>query len=159
MTALRSSLGSPCHHGVVPDRSADAVAPIAVVRDHGSGSMSGGRIGLPGLASTCRCGRGAIPYVDDGSPSCAKCGRPVETATTDTQTRASSGVEERTGCPPPGPSPEPAARPNGRDRARPTDAEPPPAPSLAPHAGSGLSFDWPFGSGAPTGPGQPGGAA
>jgi hypothetical protein len=148
-----------CHPGVVPDRSADPVAPIAVVRGYGTGSMSVTRIDLPGQARTCRCGRGAIPYVDDGLISCAKCGRAPEPATADTQTRASVGVEERTGCPPPGPSPEPATRPNGRDRARPLDAEPPPAPSLAPQAGSGPSFDWPFGPGAPTGPGRSGGSA
>jgi hypothetical protein len=121
--------------------------------------MSVRRIDLPGLAPTCRCERGAIPYTEDGLPSCAKCGRGLESATTETQNKASIGVEERIGCPPLGPSPEPAARPNGRDRARHLDAEPPPAPTLAPQAGSGESFDWPFRSGASTGPGQPGGSA
>jgi hypothetical protein len=135
------------------------VVTIARAQKEEAGSVSGGRIGVPGLAPTCRCERGAIPYVEDGSACCAKCGRDLEQATADTQNRASIGVEERTGCPPPGPSPESAARPNGRDRARPPDAEPPPAPSLAPQPGSGPTFDWPFGPGAAARPGRPGGPA
>jgi hypothetical protein len=141
----------PLHRRYGPDRGPSS---------HGSGSVSGGRIGVPGLAPTCRCERGAIPYLEDGSASCAKCGRALEPATLDMQNSASIGVEERTGRTPPGPSPEPAARPNGRDRARPPDAEPPPAPTLAPQACSGPSFEWPFGPGAGKGPpGQRAGSA
>jgi hypothetical protein len=148
---------SSCHPAAVAGRR--AVVTIVRAQKREAGSVRAGRSGLPGLAPTCRCERGAIPYAEDGATSCAKCGRALEPATADTQTGASIGVEERTGCPPPGPSPELAARPNGRDRARPPDAEPPPAPTLAPQAGSGESFDWPFRPGASTGPGRPGGAA
>jgi hypothetical protein len=106
----------------------------------------------PTRARACRCGSGAIPYTDgDESPSCVKCGRPLEAMIVDSGGTASIGVEDRTGHTPPGPRPEPAPRPTGRDRARPSDAEPPPAPILAPQAGSGPSFDWPFGPEAASG--------
>jgi hypothetical protein len=109
--------------------------------------VSGRPDAIPISARGCRCGSGAIPYVEDGLASCAKCGHAVEPPVVDLDVRAPLRLEDRTGCTPPGPSPEPAAHPIERDRGRPTDAEPPPAPSLAPHAGSGPSFDWPFGAG------------
>lgn len=107
--------------------------------------MSARPLEPPRLARGCRCGGGAIPYSEGGeSPSCAKCGRALRPAASQLQIGASIGVEERTGGPGPGPRPEPAARPKRRVRA--WDAEPPPAPSLAPQAGSGPSFEWPFGA-------------
>jgi hypothetical protein len=123
--------------------------------------MSPQRLDPQTRARACRCGSGAIPYTEgDEPPSCAKCGHPLEAVRVDSGVGASIGVEARTGYPPPGPRPEPAQRPTGRDRARPSDAEPPPASIFAPQAGSGPSFDWPFGPEAANRPRRqrPGGA-
>ena len=107
--------------------------------------MSARRPALPTPARGCRCGSGAIPYVEDGSAACAKCGHALRPAATDPQVAASSGLEDRTGWPPPGPSPEPDARPVGPLSAQSPHADTRPAATLAPHAGSGRSFEWPFG--------------
>jgi hypothetical protein len=99
--------------------------------------VSARHIDVPALARACRCGSGAIPYVEDESPSCAKCGHALEQAAVEPGVGASIGVEDRAGPPLPGPCPEPAARPHsvGAGHA-PAGARDTP-PSVAPQPDSG----------------------
>jgi hypothetical protein len=81
--------------------------------------VSGRHIDVPALARACRCGSGAIPYLEDESPSCAKCGHALEQVAVEPEVGASIRVEDLAGCPLPGPCLEPTARPHRVGAGRP----------------------------------------